>query len=146
MERPAELQDLLAHAAWLRRLASYLARGIGDASGPSQMSLIQTSATCFGSDPVNTLEAIEVGYQKLRELYLDSNIHILTFFRTAGLATGPLIGGYNENVAGFKPFAQRTAAPGAILAEASVIDGDMRECQFTTQLFNNDWWVFACGS
>jgi hypothetical protein len=110
----------------------------------NEMSLLQTAALCWGSNPSSTLEAIEVGFQKLQSKYGDAAIHLFTFFRTAGGASGDRVGGYNLDVQGFIQ-AAGAFPPGAAVGPLSTIDGTQYECAIEVQLFQGNWWVFACG-
>jgi hypothetical protein len=109
-----------------------------------EMSLLQTAALCWGSSANTTLEAIEVGFQKLQSKYGDTAIHLFTFFRTAGGASGDRVGGYNLDVQGFIQ-AAGAFPPGATIGPFSTIDGTQYECKIEVQLFQGNWWVYACG-
>ena len=112
-----------------------------------EMSLLQSATLCRGST-ADAMEAIEVGFQKLQSKYGDTNVHLFTFFRTAGGATGDRVGGYNMDVQGFIQAAGAPFSPGAGMNTStfSTIDGTQYECQIETQLFQGNWWVLACGS
>ncbi|HEU4404129.1 MAG TPA: neprosin family prolyl endopeptidase [Polyangiaceae bacterium] len=109
-----------------------------------EMSLLQTAALCWGTSPSTTLEAIEVGFQKLPSKYDDTTVHLFTFFRTAGGASGDRVGGYNLDVQGFIQ-AAGAFPPGAAVSPFSTPDGTQYECRIEVQLFQGNWWVYACG-
>jgi hypothetical protein len=112
------------------------------------MSLVQAASRCDGSSFQTTMEAIELGFQKNPPIYNDSQTHVFTFFRTAGSSVGDRVGGYNTSVAGFISAQGAPFGPGAALNSGtfSTIDGTQYDCQIETQLFEGNWWVFACGS
>lgn len=110
-----------------------------------EMSLMQGASLCSGATPASTMEAIEVGVQRNFGLYGDGNLHFFTYFRTAGVATGNRIGGYNQMVTGFVPNAGATFAPGATVSQVSTVDGAHFSTDFEVQLFQNRWWIFAFG-
>lgn len=114
----------------------------------NEMSLLQTAALCRGTSAGTTMEAIEVGFQKAPSKYGDVNVHLFTYFRTAGAATGDRVGGYNMDVQGFIQAAGAPFPPGAGMNTNtfSTIDGTQFECKIEVQLFQGNWWVFACGS
>lgn len=111
----------------------------------NEMSLLQTAALCWGSNASTTLEAIEVGFQKLQSKYGDTTVHLFTFFRTAGGATGDRIGGYNLDVQGFIQ-AAGAFPPGAAIGPFSTLGGTQYECKIEVQLYQGNWWVYACGT
>lgn len=113
----------------------------GDVATGSQFSLVQGGAFC-GSG--GTLEGIELGVQKYRDKYSDNNIHIFTYFRTAGTATGDHVGGYNYEVAGYVPAVGASLGPTSIITNSSVVGGAQVECQFEIDLYQGNWWVYAC--
>jgi hypothetical protein len=116
--------------------------------GSSHMSLMQSGTFCFGSSSKTTLEGIEIGFQVLPSMYGDSNLHLFTFFRTAGGASGNRVGGYNLSVTGFIQAAGAGLAPGATINSAtlSAVNGTQYECQIETELFEGNWWLHACGT
>jgi hypothetical protein len=111
----------------------------------NEMSLMQNAVICWGDNPEVSLEAIEAGIQVHPLLYGDSNHHVFTYFRTSGTGTGNLVGGYNEQVQGFKRAIGAPWAPGAAISGESTIGGSQYDFHFITVLQNNEWWVYAAG-
>ena len=128
--------------------ATYGTVSIWDYEGvqAGEMTLLQTANLCWGDDGLNTLEAIELGVQKVPVLYNTNQPHFFVYFRTAGDASGDLSGGYNTIQDGFIPYYQAGFPVGAAFNTTSVVGGTQWECKMGTQLYRGNWWVRACGS
>jgi hypothetical protein len=106
-------------------------------------SLIQTGLL---NEQGKAMQAVEVGWQVLPSRYGDSQPHLFTYFRTAGGATGPRIGGYNRDTGDWNQV-DGTIFPKSTFAPLSV-PGDpngQRRIEIATQLYQGNWWVWCQG-
>ena len=104
------------------------------------MSLSQLSLHC-GSG--NSIETIELGFQKLPSLYGDSNIHIFSYFTTGGYGNqADYVRGYNQTVAGFVPYTGASFGPGATIPTPhSVVGGTQRERRLRVVRDGDAYWL-----
>ncbi|WP_437905587.1 neprosin family prolyl endopeptidase [Sorangium sp. So ce327] len=139
----ANKQDLRTHVSNAADVSTWDYANVGS----TEMSLMQGASLCSGASPSTTMEAVEVGFMEQSPLYSNSSIHLFLYFRTAGGAQGARIGGYDELQAGFKREPSATIFPGAVMSSStmSVVNGTHYSCPVEIQLFQNRWWVHACG-
>jgi hypothetical protein len=112
-----------------------------EASGSE--SLIQTGLL---NEKGKAMQTIEAGWQVLPSYYGDTVPHLFTYFRTAGTAVGPGVGGYNQDTGDWNQV-DGTIHPKSTFAPLSVL-GDpsgQRRIQIATQLYQGNWWIWCQG-
>ena len=110
----------------------------------NEFSLVQLWLS-RGSPIGNLRQTVEVGQQVYKDLYGDWQPHLFVFYTTNNYTLlGDNLGGYNQNVAGWKQVAT-TIAPGVGYTTTSQYGGQQYENAIKVQLSAGNWWVSING-
>jgi hypothetical protein len=98
-----------------------------------------------GPQAGNLVQTVEVGQQVYKDLYGDWLPHLFVFYTTNNYTLlGDNLGGYNQNVAGWKQVAANVA-PGVGYSTTSQYGGQQYENAIKVQLDAGNWWVSVNG-